>query len=218
MSRKRAFDRDTVLEIALLEFWRHGYEATSIASLTAAMGIRPPSLYAAFGDKRHLFEEVVERYRRYDFSARALAEEPTARAAIFRMLREAAANYTDPGHPPGCLIFSAAANVGPESADVREAMRGIREGAKAALTAHIASDVAAGLLPEGTDAEALALFYAATIQGMSAQSRDGATRRDLERIAELAMLAWPGEREGTPDEHPPARRDAPDGHPGRGRE
>ncbi len=48
---------------------RHGYEATSIASLTAAMGIRPPSLYAAFGDKRRLFEEVVERYRRHDFSS-----------------------------------------------------------------------------------------------------------------------------------------------------
>ncbi|MFF3443197.1 TetR/AcrR family transcriptional regulator [Streptosporangium sp. NPDC002721] len=202
MSRKRAFDRDAVLEIALLEFWRHGYESTSIASLTAAMGIRPPSLYATFGDKRQLFDEVVERYRRYDFSARALAEEPTARAAIARTLREAAIDYTDPGHPPGCMIFSAAVNVGPESADVREAMRGIREAGKAALAARIASDVAAGLLPEGTDPEALALFYSATVQGMSTQARDGATRRDLERIAELAMLVWPGEREPAPDGHP----------------
>ncbi len=188
-----------MLEIALLEFWRHGYEATSIASLTAAMGIRPPSLYATFGDKRQLFEEVVQRYRRHDFASRALAEEPTARAAIARTLREAAINYTEPGHPPGCLIFSAAVNVGPESADVEEAMRGIRQAAKAAIAASIASDVAAGLLPEGTDPGALALFYAATVQGMSTQARDGATRRDLERIAELAMLAWPGERNGTPD-------------------
>ncbi|MEU8381764.1 TetR/AcrR family transcriptional regulator [Streptosporangium sp. NPDC048865] len=203
MSRKRAFDRDAVLDIALTEFWRHGYEATSIASLTAAMGIRPPSLYATFGDKRRLFEEVVERYQRDDFSARALAEEPTARAAIVRMLRQAAVEYTDPEHPPGCLIFSATVNVGPESADVCEAMRGIREAAKTAIAARVASDVAAGLLPEGTDAEALALFYAATIQGMSTQARDGATRRDLERIAELAMLAWPG-----------AGGDAPDGRPG----
>ncbi|MER5645980.1 TetR/AcrR family transcriptional regulator [Streptosporangium sp. NPDC002524] len=205
MSRKRAFDRDAVLEIAMLEFWRHGYEATSIASLTTAMGIRPPSLYAAFGDKRHLFEEVVQRYRRYDFTARALAEEPTARAAIARVLREAAANYTAPGHPPGCLVFSAAVNVGPESADVREALRGIREAAKAAIAAVIASDVAAGLLPEDTDPDILALFYAATVQGMSTQARDGATRRDLERVAELAMLAWPGKRE-----------DAAEGPPGPG--
>ncbi|MFF5248925.1 TetR/AcrR family transcriptional regulator [Streptosporangium sp. NPDC000095] len=196
MSRKRAFDRDAALETAMLEFWRHGYEATSIASLTTAMGIRPPSLYAAFGDKRRLFDEVVARYRTHDFAPAALAEEPTARAAIARMLRQAAIDYADPSHPPGCLVISAAVNVGPESADVREAMREIREGAKSAIAARIASDVAAGLLPQDTDVGALAMFYAATIQGMSTQSRDGATRQELERIAELAMLAWPGEREG----------------------
>ncbi|GAA4204904.1 TetR/AcrR family transcriptional regulator [Streptosporangium oxazolinicum] len=198
MSRQRAFNRDVVLEIALREFWRHGYEATSVASLTAAMGIRPPSLYAAFGDKRRLFEEVVERYQRSHgaFSAVAMTEEPTAREAIARLLREAAAEYTDPGHPPGCLVISAAVNCGPESADVQEAMRELREAGKAGIAARIAADAVAGLLPEDTDAGALATFYAATVQGMSTQARDGATRRDLERIAEFAMLAWPGERAG----------------------
>ena len=43
-------------------FWRHGYEATSVAELTQAMGITPPSLYGAFGDKRRLFLEAVDRY------------------------------------------------------------------------------------------------------------------------------------------------------------
>ncbi|MEU7454355.1 TetR/AcrR family transcriptional regulator [Streptosporangium roseum] len=197
MSRQRSFDRDTALESALLEFWRHGYEATSIASLTAAMGIRPPSLYAAFGDKRRLFATVVERYRhtRGTFSTRALAEEPTGRAAIARLLRETAAEYSDPEHPPGCMIISAAVNCGPESADVQEAMRGLREDAKAAIKARVDGDVAAGLLPSGTDTGALAVFYASVIQGMSVQARDGIGREDLERVADLAMLAWPGEAE-----------------------
>ncbi|ACZ91442.1 TetR/AcrR family transcriptional regulator [Streptosporangium roseum] len=197
VSRQRSFDRDTALESALLEFWRHGYEATSIASLTAAMGIRPPSLYAAFGDKRRLFATVVERYRhtRGTFSTRALAEEPTGRAAIARLLRETAAEYSDPEHPPGCMIISAAVNCGPESADVQEAMRGLREDAKAAIKARVDGDVAAGLLPSGTDTGALAVFYASVIQGMSVQARDGIGREDLERVADLAMLAWPGEAE-----------------------
>jgi AcrR family transcriptional regulator len=46
----------------MLLFWRHGYEATSVAELTAAMGITPPSLYAAFGDKQGLFLAAVRRY------------------------------------------------------------------------------------------------------------------------------------------------------------
>ena len=52
--RPRAFDHDAALEAELELFWRHGYEATSISMLTKAMGISPPSLYAAFGDKRKL--------------------------------------------------------------------------------------------------------------------------------------------------------------------
>ncbi|MBB3730288.1 TetR/AcrR family transcriptional regulator [Nonomuraea dietziae] len=183
MARQRSFDRNQALESAVQEFWRHGYEATSVASLTQAMGIRPPSLYAAFGDKRALFQEAVLRYRETHgaFSTRALAEETTGREAIRRLLMETAAEYTDPAHPPGCLIISGAVNCGPESAEVQEWLRGFREAAKAALEARI----------DGPDAPALATFYASVIQGMSTQARDGATREELERVAELAMLAYP---------------------------
>ncbi|HEX2314642.1 MAG TPA: TetR/AcrR family transcriptional regulator [Thermomonospora sp.] len=193
MPRPRAFDRDAALDRAVTEFWRHGYEATSVASLTAAMGIRPPSLYAAFGDKRRLFDEAVARYQRTHgaFTARALAEEPTARRAVERVLREAAVEYSDPAHPPGCMVVSAATNCGPESAEVETSLRDLRERSKQAIVSRIREDVAAGRLPPGTDAEGLGAFYAATIQGMSRQAQDGATAKELLRIAELAMAAWP---------------------------
>ncbi|MFI7705894.1 TetR/AcrR family transcriptional regulator [Nonomuraea sp. NPDC049480] len=193
MARQRAFDRDTALETALREFWRHGYEATSIAGLTTAMGIRPPSLYAAFGDKRRLFEEAVSRYQETygAFTTRALAEEPTGRRAIERVLREAAAEYASEEHPRGCLIISAAVNCGPESAEVEELLRGFRQASKAALKRRIDDDMAAGRIPAGTDTEGLAGFYASVIQGMSTQARDGAGHAELLRIATLAMSAWP---------------------------
>ncbi|MGW0806561.1 TetR/AcrR family transcriptional regulator [Nonomuraea sp. NPDC002799] len=193
MARQRAFDREAALESAMRAFWRHGYEATSIAELTAAMGIRPPSLYAAFGDKRRLFEEAVRRYQETygAFTTRALAEEPTGRQAIGRVLREAAAVYADPEHPAGCLIISAAVNCGPESAEVEALLRSFREEAKAALKRRIDGDLAAGLLPAGTDTGGLAAFYASVIQGMSTQSRDGTSEADLLSVADLAMSAWP---------------------------
>lgn len=68
------------------------------------MGIKPGSLYAAFGDKKSLFEEVVHAYGRSPagaFVGAALDEEPTARGAFRRILREAAAVYPDPSHPAG---------------------------------------------------------------------------------------------------------------------
>ena len=61
--RPRAFDRDDALDRAMHLFWRRGYEATSVSDLTESMGITPPSLYAAFGDKKRLFLEAVDRYQ-----------------------------------------------------------------------------------------------------------------------------------------------------------
>lgn len=174
-----------------MAFWEHGYEATSVADLTRIMGIGAPSLYAAFGDKRTLFEEVVRLYTdTYGaFGERALAEEPTARAAVGRMLREAAAEYTDPAHPHGCLVVHAATNC--TSPEVAGALRERRNANIAAVESRIRADVAAGRLPAGTDAAALARHTAAMIQGMSQQARDGASRTELEALAEIALSIWP---------------------------
>ncbi|GAA4060328.1 TetR/AcrR family transcriptional regulator [Actinomadura miaoliensis] len=209
--RPRAFDRDAALEKALVEFWRHGYEATSISTLTAAMGIRPPSLYAAFGDKRALFGECVRRYqeRHGALVARALTEEPTAERAIARMLREMAADYTDPSHPPGCLIITATASHGPDCADVAEELRAMRLATRQSIADRIAADVRAGLLPDWTDVTGLATFFAAIVQGMSRQAQDGATRTDLERVAALAMHAWPPPPPNPPHPQAPQRPPAP---------
>jgi TetR/AcrR family transcriptional regulator, copper-responsive repressor len=190
--RPRSFDREAALEQALLTFWERGYDATSVADLTAALGIGAPSLYAAFGDKRRLFDEVVTRYQATHgaFTSRALEDEQTARQAIERILRETAAHYTAPGHPHGCLIISAAQNTIPASADVHETLRGIRRHNVGVLRDRIQADIDAGVLPPGTDAAALAIFFGATIQGMSQQARDGATRAELEAIATTALSVW----------------------------
>ena len=43
-------------------FWRKGYEGATLCDLTSAMGINPPSLYAAFGNKEGLFRQALDRY------------------------------------------------------------------------------------------------------------------------------------------------------------
>ncbi|MBT2408519.1 MULTISPECIES: TetR family transcriptional regulator C-terminal domain-containing protein [unclassified Streptomyces] len=107
------------------------------------------------------------------------------------MLRYLAADYTDPSHPPGCLLITAATNCGPGSQDVKAGLRAMREETKASFAARIRADVDAGLLPADVDADGLAAFYAAVIQGMNQQACDGVAREVLERVADAAMAAWP---------------------------
>ncbi|MFB7587463.1 TetR/AcrR family transcriptional regulator [Streptomyces sp. NPDC056169] len=217
--RPRSFDRLTALEQATMAFWEHGYETTSVADLTRAMGISAPSLYAAFGDKRTLFEEVVEAYAgSYGaYGGRAFAEEPTARGAIGRVLREAAELFTESGHPRGCLMISAAINC--STPEVEEALRARREANLTSFEARIRRGVEAGELSSGTDARALARFSGAVLQGMSQQARDGATREDLAAVAEWAMSSWPVETvpaATSPSAPATARETAPETPAGRG--
>ncbi|MFD8571687.1 TetR/AcrR family transcriptional regulator [Streptomyces sp. NPDC057694] len=190
--RPRSFDRETALEKAMRAFWENGYEATSVSDLTREMGIGAPSLYAAFGDKRTLFEEVVRVYGTTHGAGpgRALAEEPTARGAVERLLREAADAFTAPGLPHGCLVIHAATNC--TTPEVELALREQRNTSLGAIADRLRQGVAAGELPEGTDTTALARCVAAVFQGMSQQARDGASRTELEAVAALAMAVWPG--------------------------
>ena len=67
----------------MLLFWERGYEGTSMADLTQAMGLNPSSIYAAFGDKHALFQLVVKRYmeKRAQYAGKAL-EEPTLEKVV----------------------------------------------------------------------------------------------------------------------------------------
>src|SRR5437867_1876189 len=85
--RPREFDAEQALDAALLLFWRHGYEGTSLAALTDAMGINTPSLYAAFGSKEMLFRRALDRYLQKPASYLPTAlKEPTARGAAEKIL------------------------------------------------------------------------------------------------------------------------------------
>jgi len=195
--RPRGFDRTAALTAATRLFWERGYEATSIGELTEAMGIRPGSLYAAFGDKKSLFKEVVHSYGRSPvgaFIGVALEEEPTAHAAFSRILRAAAVIYPDPAHPAGCLTISAATNVTPQDADVEAFLRNLRNENLKVFEGRLRAAQQAGELSGATNPRALAAYFATVIQGMSQRARDGAVAAELTETAELALAAWPAAR------------------------
>ncbi|PRX96786.1 TetR/AcrR family transcriptional regulator [Allonocardiopsis opalescens] len=190
--RPRGFDREAALGQAMCAFWERGYQATSMADLTAAMGINSPSLYAAFGSKEALFREAVELYTRTEGAApsRALREGPTARASVDGLLRTNALAYTAGDRPAGCMVVLAAVNCTEESAGARDLLAKLRRDDLGALRERLDRGAAEGDLPPGTDTAALARFYNAVLHGMSIQAYDGATRAELLAVVDSAMAAW----------------------------
>ena len=192
--RPRSFDREQALERAMHVFWRQGYEATSVSDLTRAMHINPPSLYAAFGDKEQLYLEALARYQqqRVESMAKWFDEEPTAKAAVRRLLTEAARELARAGAPRGSMLVFSAMQCSSEALQAKLAER--RASVRAMLKMRIDRGIDEGELPRGTDSSALVDFYSAVFQGMSLQARGGASRKRLTATAEIAMRAWPDKK------------------------
>ena len=190
--RPRTFDRTVALDRATELFWERGYEGTSLNDLTDAMGISPPSLYAAFGSKEALFREAVGFYNATYGAVpqQALEGGRTARESVEGLLRHNAVAYVAPGHPTGCLVLLVAGTGASENDEVRRFMARCRAEDVAAIRRRIDRGVAGGDVPPGTDTAALSHFVAAVLHGMSAQARDGADRATLDAVVTYALAAW----------------------------
>ncbi|MBC7842183.1 MAG: TetR/AcrR family transcriptional regulator [Gemmatimonadaceae bacterium] len=186
--RPLSFDRDVALRQAMLAFWRHGYEATSLADLTAAMDVTPPSIYAAFRSKKSLFLEAVRLYVGEPASStRIIADAATARDAVRGLLEASVIGFTGADTPPGCLLASAAISCSAQAGDVQAELASMRIGIEAQLRERLARGVCDGDLHAATEVDSVAAHVMAVIQGLSTLARDGATRAKLDGVVREVM-------------------------------
>jgi len=189
--RPRSFDRDAALRRAIEVFWAKGYEGAQLVDLTAAMGINPPSFYAAFGSKEALFREALDLYLATDGagSMQALEAGATARESILGMLTASAEiTLASPG-ARGCMLILGLVNGLPENERLRRHLAALRGETTDRIRRRLLRGIAEGDLPPGTDVDGLATFFGTVMQGLSLQARDGASREALAAAATAAMKA-----------------------------
>jgi AcrR family transcriptional regulator len=192
IGRPRGFDMDQALNRALEVFWRKGYEGASVSDLTAAMGINPPSLYAAFGNKEALFCKALDRYvETHDEFLREALARPKAKDGITALLAKTAEALTDKSTPPGCLLVQGIAGAGDHAERIRDQLSARRAANEKTVRDRLKRAKEEGELPSGADPAALARFISTVMQGMAVQAAGGASRKDLEAVAATAMAAWP---------------------------
>lgn len=186
----RQFDIDDALDKAMDIFWRNGYEGTSIAKLTTGMGITASSLYAAFQDKQHLFDQVVEHYLNTEgrFTDLAFNEEEHALPLIRRILFEAADKYSDKSGPGGCLIACAATCVTDANRDIEKKLESHRISNIKRIKNIIDADLEKEVIVSDVNAENIAEFIGTVLQGMAQRGRDGASLRNLQSTARITYI------------------------------
>jgi TetR/AcrR family transcriptional regulator, copper-responsive repressor len=188
--RPREFNRDAALLIAMKLFCKHGYEGVSIAELTAAMNISPPSLYAAFGSKEGLFREALALYtQRPDLPH--FGEASCIREQMKTLLYDTVRAATDPDFA-GCMVSAGMLACKPEHEELAESIADLRIARCDMVKQHLQDAVASGQLPPDADTQAIGRYIMALAQGIAIQAHDGAPAAELYALVDVALQSWPG--------------------------
>ncbi len=191
--RPRGFDKGDAVQKAMSLFWEHGYEATSLAQLKAAMGgMSSASFYAAFGSKEGLFRDVVARYLETHGRVTSSLLDPALppRDAVEQALRASARMQVDEAHPPGCLVVLSTTTCSPGNEHLQALLAKERQSNRDGLRACVERAAAKGELPADTDAAAFAAVFDTFLVGLSMQARDRVPLTALEAGISNLMRVW----------------------------
>lgn len=159
-------------------FHRSGYDALSVADLTEAMGINPPSFYAAFGSKAELYEEALLFYEArggLDVESSLAPGTPLA-VGVARLLRYAADAYAQ-GDARGCMVIEGARST--VDADAGGRARGRLAASRAFIHDRIAAI-------DEVQAELATDYVMMQLSGLSGSARNGMSAGQLEMMAAIA--------------------------------
>ena len=195
LGRNRSFDKDSALEKAMGVFWQNGYPGTSLTDLTKVMGINKSSLYAAFGNKEALFDQVIAFYLNKHgvvHSAELFKAEFSLKERIRNYLFSIADMLVDPDLPKGCLICLATAEVAGDCVpqDSANKITDINQNTISVLTDFIEKEQTQKNMPAGLSANGVA-HYLLTLQfGLAVAARNGSDREQLRVTIDIAIRVF----------------------------
>lgn len=175
-------------------FWKKGYAGTGLADIEAATNLGRQSLYGAFGDKRALFERVIERY--FDAVLRPGFIEPLAapgspRGNIERILRQAGDAAAAPGFD-GCLVGNSAAELGMHDPEMAALLKRKLTLVEEAFYGALRAAQKAGEVGAGVDARAVARSIVAIAQGLAVVARVNRDRAFIRSVVNSASTLLDG--------------------------
>jgi TetR/AcrR family transcriptional regulator, transcriptional repressor for nem operon len=183
MARPREFDELRALTAAMEVFWEKGYEAASLSDLTSRMGIQRPSLYAAFGDKRALFDAALNRYTALSYAYLKGLFDRTASAkeavrGYYTWMMDTA--YADQPYL-GCLCVNTMVELAPHDSRLAAYTQAYQLRLAELFRQKIEQGMVSGELSSDTDAEALANTLLVAAVGLNVSLKSKPDRKYMEQ-------------------------------------
>lgn len=170
--RPRRFHREDALAKATGVFCEYGYQGTSVAQLTKVMGMNPPSLYGTFGDKEHLFLEVLEHYHApYKAAVAQIFSDAKNTREAFSGLFKLTESYHACLSAQGCLIVNSGIIRNEESTSIGDKIKALHDDNENMIHKRLKQGQRDGDIPGDVKIRPLSRYINGILQGAAALAR-----------------------------------------------
>ncbi len=190
MARPVEFDENKVLNSAMEQFWREGYEASSVQKLLDCTGINRGTLYNSFGHKDTFFKSCVDQYNKLldKHIANSLKNEKlNPWDAISGFFDEIIVNVSNKQRSLGCLLVNSLCESINYDREMRKVVRASLASIRKPLTARLTEAKKKGKLKKGVSAEFAADVLMNTLHGIRVNSRDGKNAKQLRELSKYTI-------------------------------
>jgi TetR/AcrR family transcriptional repressor of nem operon len=192
MARPVEFDEDKVLTYAMEQFWREGYEASSVQKLLDCTGINRGTLYNSFGDKDTFFKSCIDHYNKVvetQIAATLKNSKLGPWEAIEAYLDETVLNVTNKRRSMGCLLVNSVCESINYDKEMRKVVRGSLSMMRKGLLARLKEAHKNRKVKKGVSAEFAAEVLMNSLHGIRVNSRNGKTPKQLKELIKFNVAS-----------------------------
>ncbi len=192
MARPVEFEQEEVLANAMGQFWREGYEASSVQKLLDVTGINRGTLYNSFGDKDTFFKLCLEKYNemiKSNIKATLSNSEMKPWKAIESYFNVSMFSVTNKQRVLGCLLVNSICESINWDQSVQKILKSSINVIYKALLARTKELKKAGLLKKGVTAELAAEALLNCLHGLRVNSRNAKAPQQMTEILGFTLAS-----------------------------
>ncbi len=190
MARPVEFEYNDVLTNAMEQFWREGFEASSVQKLLDVTGINRGTLYNSFGDKDTFFKACLDHYNKLiakDLDASLNNADLAPWAAIEKYFDLAVLSVSNKQRSMGCLLVNSLCESINYDKEIQKIVRNSFAVVRKALVKRLKDAEKDGKLKSGASVEFAADLLLNTLYGLRVNSRDAKPVKQLAEIVKFTV-------------------------------
>ncbi|HIF85335.1 MAG TPA: TetR/AcrR family transcriptional regulator [Gammaproteobacteria bacterium] len=192
MARPVEFNEHKVLTKAMEQFWKEGYEASSVQKLLDCTEINRGTLYNSFGDKSTFFKSCIDQYNQIvdkQIAASLRNEKLTGWDAIDAYFDETVLKLSNKHRSMGCILVNSLCESINYNRDMKKIVRASLATIRKALVAKLKEAHKKAKLKKGVSVEFAAEILMNTLHGVRVNARDGKNARQLRDLIKFSVVS-----------------------------